>query len=252
MIKSNGYANYVNNVFSPGDHSITAVYSGDNDYAAATSAPLLQTIDKASSTTALSSSLNPSNVGDPVTFTATVSPPASGTVTFKNGIASIGSGTLNGSSQAALTTSALAAGSRSITGVYSGNAVYKSSTSPVLAQVVNSNPGSTTLSAAITGKSGILSGIRTWSITVSNTGNNVATAAELDGLALSISGTCHPVATTSFPLVLGNIPVGDSRTGAVSIDFTGCAKLAKFNVDIAYSANSGASSGITQLTGVSQ
>src|SRR5439155_97659 len=72
-------------------------------------------------TTGLTSSVQPSVFGQPVTFTATMaakSPGAgtpTGTVTFKDGSSTLGTGTLNSSGQAMFTTSTLAVGPHSIT-----------------------------------------------------------------------------------------------------------------------------------------
>jgi hypothetical protein len=87
---------------------------------------------------ALTSSLNPSNFGQSVTFTATVTGVSpTGTVTFKDGVTVLGTGTLNGSGQATFTTSSLSVGSHSITAVYSGDVNNAAATSAVLTQVVN-------------------------------------------------------------------------------------------------------------------
>jgi hypothetical protein len=95
------------------------------------------------SATALASSLNPSNLGQAVTFTATVTAqpgfyhgtPA-GTVSFFDGTTNIGNSNLNGVGVGTLTTSTLAVGTRSITATYSGDSNFSPSTSPVLYQVV--------------------------------------------------------------------------------------------------------------------
>jgi hypothetical protein len=553
---SGGSATYINSALSVGSHSITAVYAGDSAYSGSTSSVLTQTINKADTTTGVVSSLNPSNVGDNVTFTATVTPSATGTVQFFDSTTSLGSGTLNGSSKASVNTSALTVGNHSIIGVYSGNTAYNTSTSSALTQTVNkitptvnpwptasmitynqtladSNlnggsasvgggfafttpttkpnagtaaqsvtftptdtahyntvagsvsitvnkataavdlgnliqtytgsaltptatttptglttnwtgapqtdvgsypvtatvndvnyqgssdgtfeiqpqqrvsitvatsptgrgitvdgtgytapqtfdwiPGSshslavsspqagtsgtrypfanwsdgglqshsittpatpatytasfgteyqltlnagtggsiipasgnwyaagstpslistasnsgyvfdgwnldsgsgpvlnvnsaatqvtmngpntvsaafkavtTTLSASIGSKSGTIGGVRSWNVSVSNTGGTTANAARIDGLTLSSSGACKPVATTSFPLGLGDISPNDALTGVVSINFTGCKSSIKFSVNIRYSADGGTSSGVTPLTGVAQ
>ena len=78
------------------------------------------------SSTGLASSPNPSTYGSPVTFTATVTgsgPAPTGTVTFKEGSTTLGSGTLNSSGVAALVISTLSvAGSpHTITAVYGGD-----------------------------------------------------------------------------------------------------------------------------------
>jgi len=59
----------------------------------------------------------------------------SGTVTFKDGGATLGSATLSGG-QAKLTTAALAAGSHAVTAVYGGGAGFSASTSATLTQKV--------------------------------------------------------------------------------------------------------------------
>jgi hypothetical protein len=94
----------------------------------------------AADVSAVKSSLNPSITGSAVTFTVTVSASPgspSGTVTFMDETAQLGSGTLIGAS-ASYTTSALSAGSHSITAVYSGDVTFGSATSAVLTQIVES------------------------------------------------------------------------------------------------------------------
>jgi sugar lactone lactonase YvrE len=120
---------------TPGIHSITASYSGDANDAPATSAVFTQTV-LASSLGVVASSQNPSPVGGPVTFTATVTPGnATGTVQFADGATILGTGTLAGGS-ASFTTSTLAQGPHSITAIYSGDANNAGSTSATLTQTV--------------------------------------------------------------------------------------------------------------------
>jgi hypothetical protein len=91
---------------------------------------------QSSTTTALTSSSPTSTFGQPVTFTATVTPSAAtGTVQFFDGANSLGTATLSGGS-ASLTTATLAAGTHSITAAYGGDSNYSSSTSPALTQTV--------------------------------------------------------------------------------------------------------------------
>lgn len=86
----------------------------------------------------LTSSLNPSQFGQSVTFTAKVTGVSpTGTVTFKDGATVLGTGTLNANGQAIFTTSSLSSGNHAITAVYGGDANNARSTSPVLTQVVN-------------------------------------------------------------------------------------------------------------------
>ena len=91
----------------------------------------------AGTTTALSSSQNPSSTGQAVRFTATVTGIApTGTVTFFDGGTQIGTATLAGGT-ASITTSSLATGSHSITARYSGDGNNAASTSAALLQTVN-------------------------------------------------------------------------------------------------------------------
>ena len=99
----------------------------------------------AGTTTTVASSANPSTYGDSVTFTATVTrsegtSTPTGTVSFRDGGVSIGSGTLSGSggtATATFATSSLAAGSHTITTVYGGDSNFDGSTSSPVTQVVN-------------------------------------------------------------------------------------------------------------------
>ncbi len=89
-------------------------------------------------TTTLSSSANPSNSGQSVTFTAIVSAGSgtpTGTVTFRDGSNTICSVLLSGG-QATCVTSALTVGTHSMTAQYGGSSTYAGSTSAVLNQTV--------------------------------------------------------------------------------------------------------------------
>jgi len=95
-----------------------------------------------STSTVLTSSLNPSVSGQTITLTATVTPStATGTVTFQDGTTSLGTGTLSGGI-ATYTTSMLATGTHSLTAVYAGDANDTGSTSSVLTQTVSVLPPS--------------------------------------------------------------------------------------------------------------
>jgi hypothetical protein len=102
----------------------------------ATSAADQFTYALVSSTTALSSSQNPSSGGQPVTFTARVTGTGpTGTVTFFDGGTALSTVTL-AAGTATLTTSSLTVGSHSLTARYSGDGTNAASTSAVLIQSV--------------------------------------------------------------------------------------------------------------------
>jgi hypothetical protein len=154
---------------APGNHSLTAVYGGDDNYLGSTSSALAQTVNSPASTNTLTLTLggNPSTYGDALTFTATVSgggaATPSGAVIFEDGSLPVWTNTLSGSGTTAATTWAannLTAGTHPITAVYAGDANYLGSTSSVANQVVNPLPvilaGTRAYDGTATAASGIL------------------------------------------------------------------------------------------------
>jgi hypothetical protein len=173
-----------------GSHSITASYGGNTNYNSSTSSTLTQTVNKANTTTSLASSANPSVYGQSVTFTATVSPSAAtGTVTFKDGSNTIGTGSLS-SGVATYTTSTLAIGSHSITAAYGGDSNDNTSTSSPLNQTVNKANTSTSLAS---------------SLNPSIYGNPVTFTATVAAVA---PGTGTPTGTVTFYDANGTITLG--------------------------------------------
>jgi len=89
--------------------------------------------------------VNPSNFGQSVTFTATVSPVApgsptpTGTVTFRDGGTTLGSASVNASRQATFTTSSLSSSGspHTITATYDGDTNFTISSSSPYSQIVN-------------------------------------------------------------------------------------------------------------------
>lgn len=95
-------------------------------------------IGPGATTTGVTSSLNPSLAGQSVTFTATVTGTTpTGTVQFRDGGVNLGAPVALVGGVAAFSTSSLAAGTHSITAVYSGDADDATSTSPAISQAVN-------------------------------------------------------------------------------------------------------------------
>jgi hypothetical protein len=146
---SGGSTTFSISSLSVGSHAITAVYGGDSSFSGSTSAVLTQTVNKASTTTAVSSSANPSILNQSVTFAVTVTVVApgagtpTGTVTFLDGLTTLGSGPLNPGGQATFTTSPLAVNSHSITAAYAGDSNFIASTSTALSQFVQYKPQGT-------------------------------------------------------------------------------------------------------------
>jgi len=119
---SGGQASFTTSALAAGNHTITASYGGDANFSASISSAFTQTVGAAATAATLTSSVNPSNMGQAVTFTATVTSSAgtpTGTVTFKDGAAALGTATL-AAGVATLTTSSLTLGSHTITASYAG------------------------------------------------------------------------------------------------------------------------------------
>ena len=148
---SSGTATFMTSGLGAGVHSITALYGGDANFGGGASPVLTQTVNKATSSTSVTSSNISSNRGAPVTFTATVTSSATGTptgtVTFQDGASMLGTGTLSGG-KATFTTSGLVTGPHSITAVYGGDANFTGSTSLVLTQTIGKAASSASVSSS--------------------------------------------------------------------------------------------------------
>ena len=132
-------------------HSITASYSGDANHGASTSSALSQTVNKADTSTALASSLNPSRYSQPVTFTATVNnTSATGTIQFYDGAILLGSNSslVGGKATLSVSTLNVSGSPHSITASYSGDTNYSASTSSALLQTANKTNTSTALASS--------------------------------------------------------------------------------------------------------
>ena len=138
-----------------GVHTITASYDGDAKHTASDPSDLTQTVTQSATSTALTTSQNPAVVGQPVTFTATVSPvppgaaTPTGSVTFRDGSATLGSVPLSGG-VAALQVSSVSSATRMITAVYDGSSNFSGSTSRALSQDIGAAPTATVLETSPT------------------------------------------------------------------------------------------------------
>ncbi len=135
-----------------GSHWVKAVYSGDSNYATSTSSGLTQTVNKKATATVLSSSLDPSPVGESVTYTAKVGPVvATGTVAFEEAGAPIAgcAGRPVSSGTATCRVAGLSVGGHWVKAVYSGDSNYATSTSSGLTQTVNKKATTMTVSSSL-------------------------------------------------------------------------------------------------------
>jgi len=200
-----GTASFTTTALPVGSDSVTAVYNGDATLAGSSSTAVSQAVSKASTTTTLTASPNPSGVGQSVTLTAVVAGQfggtATGSVTFSNGSTSLGSVSFSNGA-ASLSTSALPLGSNSITAVYSGDSNFTGSTSTALSQVVETADFTLTINPA------------SISVQAGQSGTTTVTVQDEAGFNSNVSFACSsglPVgATCIFTLLTIPTPAGIS------------------------------------------
>lgn len=245
-VTSAGVATLTISSLTVGSHTITASYSGNDNYAASNAeSPLIQVIQLAQTKTELTSSLNPSIAGNNVTLTAVVSGDGAipaGTVAFMDGALQIGIATLNSGGQATFATAALAAGTHALTAVYSGDAKDATSTSTVLSQLVkqattqislvsSSNPATAGTSITFLATLSSDGGLPTGSMTLREGATTLATS------AMSATGAAQ--------FTLSTLSVG---THTLTAEFAGDANHAASISNILTQVVNYASSGLTITT----
>ncbi len=149
-------------------------------------------------TTKLACSLDPSPLGQSVTFTAAVTSGFKGTptgkVNFFDGSTSLGTSTLDGSGMATLMTASLAVGTHSITANYSGDGSFWTGTSSVLSKVVQGAISQTSTTSLAFGNQTVGIPSTSQSVTLTNSGNIPMTLATkivgTNAAAFSQTNTC--------------------------------------------------------------
>jgi VCBS repeat-containing protein len=148
----NGQASFTISALTAGLHSIMATYAGDGSFSQNSGTTGI-TVNKGSTATSLTSSPNPSNFNQAVTFAATLSAVApgagmpTGAITFSDGATSLGSATLDSTGTASFTTSTLGVGTHTIVTSYAGDSNFNASTSS-LSQIVNKLAATVTLGSS--------------------------------------------------------------------------------------------------------
>ncbi|HLI56714.1 MAG TPA: Ig-like domain-containing protein, partial [Actinomycetota bacterium] len=214
---SGGVASTTNNTLAAGSHSLTAVFTpGDStSYMPSTSTAVPYTINavvQQSTTTTLGVDTGAGAAFSPVTFTATVSPTAAGTVTFAEtptgtvlGTASVNTGT----GQAVFVDSSLAAGPYSVDAAFAAAnpAAFGNSTS----SAVNFTLAQGSFVAGFTETQTVVGTIPAGTIVI-NTPYTASNPLNLGTLTLNAAATQFS-ATATFT----DITITDTRAGAFSI-----------------------------------
>ena len=132
-LNSAGVATLTRSNLNADPYPMIAVYLGDIKNGPSESPILNQLVKATTSAATLTSSVNPSTVGQAITFTANITSPTvlpSGPVTFKAGTTLLGTAQLS-SGRAIFTTSTLPAGSTVVKVTYNGNSNIKGSSAAV-------------------------------------------------------------------------------------------------------------------------
>jgi hypothetical protein len=203
-----GVATLTTSTLSVGAHVVVADYAGNGSVSGSTSAPLAHTVIAGDTTTVITASAPSSLIGTSVTFTATVVPvaPASGTpggtIDVLDGTTVLGTVPVDVSGSASLAVTTLAAGSHSITAVYSGDPSFVASTSPPITHSVVSASSSITAAAAVN--------------PVTYPG-----AVAIDALVAAVPpGVGTPAGTVEVSeggSLIGSAPIGAAGTASISI-----------------------------------
>jgi Bacterial Ig-like domain (group 3) len=144
-------AQFQTSALTAGAHSVSAAYSGDSVFAASSGSLPTQTVNPAAPgapaapLTTLTSSLNPSTIGEQVAFTAVVTANGSqgtptGNVTFTidgQAQAPVALSVVGGVDEALFRTSTMTAGAHSVSAAYSGDSAYATSSGSLPTQTVN-------------------------------------------------------------------------------------------------------------------
>jgi hypothetical protein len=129
-LNGSGVATLTKSDLNADSFPLVATYKGDANNLGSTSAVVNQVVEQTTSTATLTSSPNPSAIGESVTFTATITSPtvkARGPVTFTAGTTVLGTAELGWNNEAKISVSSLPAGSTTVTATYAGDSDIKGS-----------------------------------------------------------------------------------------------------------------------------
>ncbi len=200
-----------------GVRSLTAVYAGDANFVGSTSSSVTHTVEKAATTTVITSDLSiPSVVGQPVTVafqvTSSGGTPA-GTVTVSDGAISCNATVAVGNCSLTFAT----AGPRNITATYAGNANFLTSASAPTAHGVSKAATTTGISTHTPNPSSLGAAVAvTWAVGVTAPGagtptGNVTVGDGVDDCTAAVgAGGCSVTLSTPGTRSLTAVYAGDA------------------------------------------
>jgi hypothetical protein len=190
-------------ILTAGTHTLSVAFTPSDavDYSSA-SATVSLTVNKVTPTVLLTSSANPTVYGGSVTFTAQTTTSTTGTMTFYDGAAIIGTGTLSGG-VATFTVNSLGAGTHSITASYAGDSNYLSAVSAAVSQIVTRAPVTITVTSSLNPSSFGQSVTFTFTVAgVSGLATPTGTIAFSDGSTLLASPTLNASGVATYTTVM--------------------------------------------------
>ncbi len=228
---SSGKATYSTSGLLVGSTYVEAVYQGvTGSFSASTSNVVTQVVRLVATTTMLSSTPNPSSYGTSVTFTATVTPAQSGSVTGTVSFYSckttactttspLGTGSVVTGNKATYSTSALPVGTTIVEAVYSGDTNFSGSTSNTVSQVVTAPTATTTALGSAPNPSGLGKPV-TLTATVTRSSGTAAPTGIVSFYLGTPTGTHSLLGTATLTLgkatlVTSSLPAGTESLYAV-------------------------------------
>ncbi len=184
---TNGVVTFTINSLAAGTHSITASYAGDSADGASTSSAVSVQVNGAQlQSTAVTLVASPASAvsGQSISLTASVMPAsASGTISFVDGSATVGSAPL-AAGKGALSVSTLSVGTHSLTAAYSGDAADSPASSNTVTVTITAPTSSPSPDYGLTLSSSTLA------MSPSASGSLTVSVAPQNGFSASLSFAC--------------------------------------------------------------
>lgn len=213
-------ATFTTSTLAVGSHSITAVYAGNANDTASTSAALAQAVRLATTTLQLAAGTNPTPSGAALTLTASATSTGGipgGTVLFYAGTTQVGSATLNGRGIAVLqlTSAQWLPGPYALQATYAGDAADSAATSQPVPEAITLAATAVTLASSLN-PAGMGAQVLFTANASSNGGTPGGVITFLDGSTTLGSATLNAAGIASFStasLAIGSHPITAAYAG---------------------------------------
>lgn len=236
LLDASGRASFSTSTLRPGIHSITASYAGDGKAGTSVSQPLTLLV-KQITTLSLGSDANPALTLSTISLRAAVNNAgaavATGSVTFTEGEATLGTALLDGAGHANLAVPSMTAGTHTIAVSYAGDDANFASPAFTYKQLVQVRPTSTTLTG---------------------TGTDESNPQQMTLIAVVHGeGSTPPGGTVNFtsgPITLGAASVDATGVATITVIFSTPTQqiTANYSGDASYGASQSAETPITAGT----